>query len=99
MNIVGTQSGQKKLGDRRRFRTTIGQIKRLIDRGQSGPDRADRKNQSLVKWWHYTASNWIMSNSCDSISCEAVKNCWKLDVIMLDHFLLAGLWFYTDGSH
>ena len=33
--------GQRKLDDRRRFRTTIGQIKRLIDRGQSGPDRAE----------------------------------------------------------
>ena len=26
----------------------MGQIKRLIDRGQSGPDRADWKKQSLV---------------------------------------------------
>ena len=31
---------------------TIGQIKRLIDLGQSGPDRADWKKQSLVKWLH-----------------------------------------------
>ena len=25
---------------------------KLIDRGQSGPDRVDRTKQSLVKWWH-----------------------------------------------
>ena len=46
----------KKLGDRRRFRTTIGQIKRLIDRGQSGPDRADKKKTAL--------------NSIDFSGCE-----------------------------
>ena len=27
----------------------------MIDRGQSGPDRADRTKQSLVKWWHKKA--------------------------------------------
>ena len=35
-----------------RFKTTIGRIKKLIDRGQSVPDRVDRTKQSLVKWWH-----------------------------------------------
>ena len=39
----------KKGDDWRRFRTTIGPIKKLIHRGQSGPDRADWKKQSLVK--------------------------------------------------
>ena len=33
--------------DRRRFRMTIGQIKRLIVRRQSGPDRADWKDTIL----------------------------------------------------
>ena len=48
VDLIGLNQVIKKLGDRRRFRTTIGKIKRLIDRGQSGPDRADRKKQSLV---------------------------------------------------
>ena len=45
---IGRDSiGSKKGGDWRRFRTTIGQIKKLIDRGQSGPDRADWKKTIL----------------------------------------------------
>ena len=44
--------GSKGGDDWRRFRTTVGRIKQLIDRGQSGPDRVDRTKQSLVKWWH-----------------------------------------------
>ena len=42
VKIVGTQSDQKGEDDWRRFRTTVGRIKKLIDRGQSGPDRVDR---------------------------------------------------------
>lgn len=45
---IGRDSiGSKKGGDWRRFRTTIGQIKKFIDRGQSGPDRADWKKTIL----------------------------------------------------
>ena len=56
VNIARTQTGQKGGDDTRRFRTTIGQIKKLIDRGQSGPDRVDQTKQSLVKWWHYSVT-------------------------------------------
>ena len=63
--------------------------KKLIDRGQSGPDRADWKNQSLVKWWYKVSSDSLckqLEPSSRQSKCSGSK-LFDTPMVFLKEFL------------